>query len=144
MPTAATATMPATMGVDAAVERLQRPVGDPAEDRLAAQNPPRPADEQTQQRKLAARQRNRLARLAGKRAGVEIENEAGKAEALLGLARVCFVRRCHFSGNPALLRPLTMRRCCALKGRIVAPVDGSPSLHGKAGIGLWQFAAPPS
>ena len=64
--------------IDASVEGLELPVERCVQQRVPAQYATRQGDEDPQQRKLAAGQRNRLARLADKRAGVEIEDKAGK------------------------------------------------------------------
>ena len=66
--------------VDAAVERLEPPVGESVQQSVAADNSSWPRDEHPQKSELAARQRDRLARIAGERTGVEVENQPGKAQ----------------------------------------------------------------
>ena len=66
--------------VDAAVERLETPFGEGVQQSVAADHPSGPGDEHPQQSELPARQRDRLAGLAGEHAGLEIEHEAREAQ----------------------------------------------------------------
>ena len=81
------AAQPPDQNVDAAVERLEAPVGQGVQQRVPADDPSWPGDEHAQERELAARQRDRLAGFARKRAGVEIEDEAREAHGRRRFAR---------------------------------------------------------
>ena len=77
------APQPLDQHVDAAVERLKAPVCERVQQRVPAEDPPWPGDKHSQDRMLAARQLNRLARLAFERAGAPskatMTNLAGRA-----------------------------------------------------------------
>ena len=81
------AAQPADLHVDAAVERLEAPATQGVQEYVPAKDPARPGDEDAQQRELAARQRDRLAGFALKRAAVEIEDQARETQ------RLCLVPR---------------------------------------------------
>ncbi len=66
--------------VDAAVERLETPLGEGVQQSVAADHPSGPGDEHPQQSELSACQRDRLAGLARERAGVKIEYEGSKTQ----------------------------------------------------------------
>ena len=65
--------------VDAAVERLEAPVGERVQQSVAADDPPWPGDEHPQESKLAAGERDHLPGFVGQHAGVKIEGERGEA-----------------------------------------------------------------
>src|SRR5271165_286319 len=73
--------------IDASVEWLELPVERCVQQCVPAQHATRPGDEHPEQRELAAGQRDGVARLTSQRAGVEIEDEAGKPHRRLRFAR---------------------------------------------------------
>jgi hypothetical protein len=74
------ATQFADRHVDAAVERLETPVGEGVQQTVAADDPSWPADEHPQQSQLAPRQRDRLTGIAGEPASLENQDEAGEMQ----------------------------------------------------------------
>src|SRR5271166_3882758 len=77
----------ANLHVDAAVERLEAPRAKGVQQRVPAQDPARPGGEHAKERRLAARERDRLAGFAGERAGVEIEDKAREPQRRFRLVR---------------------------------------------------------
>ena len=82
--------------VDAAVERLEAPARHRLEQRVATEDAPGMAHEEAQQREFAARERDCLPGFAGKREGVEVEDEARETHEARRFARRLYLVRFRF------------------------------------------------